>query len=326
MQRRLALLLSAMAVALMPATALGAAPAYPTKPVRMVVPFPPGGTTDIVARLVAQKLSEMWDKQVVIDNRGGAGGVIGSETVAKATADGYTMLFGLQTTHAVNPAVYKKLPFDPIKDFVPVTIVAYSPQLLAVHPTVPANSLAEFVALAKSKSGQMNFGSSGIGTSPHLAFELFKRAAGIELTHIPYKGTGPAIAELLGGHVNALIGGVAALTPHIKTGKLRALALANTTRSATLPQVPTMSETGVAGLQGFNVSPWFGLFYPAGTPRPIVEKLFVDARKALQSPDLQTRIADQGAEAVISESPKQFAEYVAREKELWGKIVREVMP
>jgi tripartite-type tricarboxylate transporter receptor subunit TctC len=275
-----------------------AAGEYPMKPVRLVVPFAPGGTTDIVARVVAQKLAEIWKKQVVIDNRGGAGGSIGTELVAKAPADGYTLLFGLQTTHAINPAVYKDLQFDPIKDFTPVTRVAFSPQLLAVHPGVPASALKEFVALAKASPGKYSY-------------------------HIPYKGMGPAITELLGGHVQAAIGGLVALLPHVKSGKLRAIAMASTNRSTVLPEVPTMAESL---LPGFNVSPWFGLFYPAGTPGLIVNQLYADVTsKVLSAPDVRQKISEQGAEVASSSSRQEFAAFVAAENALWGKVVREVM-
>lgn len=300
-----------------------AAGEYPSKPVRMVVPFAPGGTTDIVARIVAQKLSELWNKQVVIDNRGGAGGSIGTDLAAKASPDGYTLLFGLQTTHAINPAVYKNLPFDPIKDFIPVTRVAFSPQLLAVHPSLPAGTLKEFVALAKASPRRLSYGSSGIGTSQHLAFELFKRAAGIDLVHVPYKGSGPATTELLGGHVQAIIGGVVALLPHVRSGKLRAIAMASTSRSAVVPEVPTIAESL---LPGFNVSPWFGLFYPSGTPVAIVNQLYADVvRKVLSAPDVRLKISEQGAEVAASDSKQEFAAFVAAENVLWGKVVKEVM-
>jgi tripartite-type tricarboxylate transporter receptor subunit TctC len=301
----------------------GAVAEYPDKPVRMVVPFAPGGSTDIVARVVAQKLGEVWKRPVVIDNRAGAGGSIGTELGAKAPPDGYTILFGLQTTHAINPAVYKNLPFDPIRDFVPVTRVAFSPQLLAVHPSVSAATPQAFIALAKASPGKLSYGSSGTGTSQHLAFEMFKRAAGIDLLHVAYKGTGPAITDTLGGQVQAIIGGMSALSPHVKSGKLRAIAMAGTSRSPVLPEVPTLSETV---LPGFNVSPWFGLFYPAATPVAIVDRLFADATgKVLSAPDVRQRIEEQGAEVAPSASRKEFAAYVAQEKALWGKVVPEVM-
>lgn len=301
-----------------------AAAAYPNKPVRMVVPFPPGGTTDIVARIVAQKLGDVWARQVVIDNRSGAGGSIGSDLVAKASPDGYTVLFGLQTTHAINPGVYKNLPFDPIKDFTAVTRVAVSPQLLALHPSVSANNLQAFIALAKASPGRFSYGSSGTGTSQHLAFEMFKRTAGIGVEHIPYKGTGPAIADLVGGQIQTLIGGVAGLLPHVKSGRLRSIAIASANRSAVLPETPTMAETL---FPGFDVSPWFGLFLPTGTPAAITRQLYADVvTKVLNVPEVRQRIGDQGAEAAPSKSTAEFAAFVAEEKALWGKVIRDVMP
>ena len=296
---------------------------YPNKPVRVVVPFPPGGATDVVARIISQKLGEVWGTQVVIDNRGGAGGAIGSDLVAKSTPDGYTLLFGLQTTHAINPAVYENLPFDPIKDFIPVTRVAVSPQLLALHPSVASTNLQAFLTLAKASSGRFSYGSAGTGTSQHLAFELFKRAAGIDLVHIPYKGTAPAVTDLLGGHVQALIGGVVALLPHIKSGKLRAIAVTSANRSAVLPDVPTMSESLLPGL---NLSPWFGFFYPAATPASIVNQLYVDVvTKVLSLSDLRQKIIDQGAEIAPSKSIAEFGAFVAEEKSMWATVVRDVI-
>jgi tripartite-type tricarboxylate transporter receptor subunit TctC len=260
---------------------------------------------------------------VVIDNRGGAGGVIGTETVAKASADGYTLLFGAQSTLAMNPAVYSNLSFDPVRDFSPVTLVANSLQLLAVHPSVPAKSLGEFIAAAKAAPGKWSYGSSGIGNSAHLTFELFKREAGINLIHVPYKGTGPAITDLLGGQIQAVIGSTAALLPHIKSGRLRALAMTSANRSVAMPQLPTMAESG---LPGFNVSPWFGLLFPAQTPRAIVNAVHADVRKVMNSGDTRQKIADQGAEAVLSDTPQNFAAFVVSERDLWRKVVRENIP
>jgi tripartite-type tricarboxylate transporter receptor subunit TctC len=297
---------------------------YPTKPVRLVVPFAPGGTTDIVARIVAQKLGDVWKRQVVIDNRGGAGGSLGTEIVARAQADGYTLLFGLQTTHAVNPAVYKNLPFDALRDFIPVTRVAISPQLLVAHPALQTPTLREFVARVKAAPGKYTYASSGTGTSQHLAFEMFKRAAGLDMAHIPYKGTAPAMAELVGGHTQALIGGVVALLPHVKAGRLHAVAMASANRSMAAPEVPTMNETL---LPGFSVSPWFGLFYPARTPNAIVDKLFHDVTtQVLAAPDLRQRVIDQGAEIAPSVSKQEFAAFVAAEHAHWRKTVEAVMP
>jgi tripartite-type tricarboxylate transporter receptor subunit TctC len=299
-----------------------AAESYPTKPVRMIVPFAPGGATDLTARVLAQKLSETWGKAIVIDNRSGAAGVVGTETVAKASPDGYTILFGLMTTHAVNPAMIKDLPFDPIKDFTPVTLVATSPQMLVVHPSIAANTLQEFITLAKASPGKMTFGSSGYGSSPHLAFEMFMRAAGIKLVHVPYKGTALANTDLVAGRLNAQIGGVSSLKPFVTSGRMRALAMASKNRSEALPNVPTMGELGLSGM---DISPWFGLFFPAKTPKAVIDRTFTDTRNILNAPEMRQKISEQGAEVALSDSPQQFATYVAAEKVRWAKIVSEVL-
>lgn len=291
---------------------------YPTKPMRLVCPFPPGGTTDLVARLIAMKLTEAWGQQVVVDNRPGAGGVIGTEMVAKAVPDGYTILLGSITTHAVNPALYKSLDFDAVKDFAPVSLVVSSPQLLAVHPAVAAKSVKELIALAKAKPGQLNYGSAGTGTSPHLTFELFKRMASIDVVHVPYKGTGPAITDLVGGQVQTMITGVVALMPHVKSGKLRALGVTSAKRVAALPDVPTVAESGVPG---FDVSSWFGVFLPAHTPGPIVMKMNAEIRRTLEQPSVRQRLIDQGADP-SSNTPEEFAAYVKTEMARWGEVVR----
>ena len=293
--------------------------AYPTKPIRMICPFPPGGTTDVVARLVAQKLTEAWGQQVVVDNRPGAGGIIGTEIVAKAAPDGYTVLLGSITTHAVNPALYKKLNFDPVKDFAPVSLVVSSPQLLAVHPSVAAKSVKELIALAKAKPGQLNYASAGTGTSPHLTFELFKSMAGIDVVHVPYKGTGPAITDLIGGQVQMMITGVVALMPHVKSGKLRGLGVTSAKRVAALPDLPTIVESGIPG---FDVSSWFGVFLPGGTPKPIVAKMNAEIRKILEVPEVRQRLIGQGADPA-SNTPEEFAAYVNAEMARWGKVVRD---
>ncbi len=301
------------------ATSTGSGQAYPAKPIRMICPFPPGGTTDVVARIVAQKLTAVWKEQVIVDNRTGAGGIIGTELAAKAAPDGYTVLLGSITTHAVNPALYKKLNYDPIKDFVPVTLVVSSPQLLAVHPSVAAKSVKELIALAKGKPGQLNYGSAGVGTSPHLTFELFKSMAGVDVVHVPYKGTGPAITELIGGQVQMMITGVVALMPHVKAGKLRGLAVTSAKRVAALPDLPTVAESGVPK---FNVSSWFGVFLPAGTPKPIIAKMNGEIRKIVEVPDVRQKLIDQGADPVTN-TPEEFAAYVKSEMARWGKVVRD---
>lgn len=292
---------------------------YPTKPIRLIVPFPPGGTTDVVARLMAQKITDAWGQQVVVDNRPGAGGTIGTELAAKSPPDGYTLLMGSITTHAVNPALYSKLNFDPVKDFAPVGLIVSSPQLLAVHPSVPAKSAREFIALARKSPGKLNYASAGAGTSPHLTFELFKSVAGVDLVHVPYRGTGPAITELVGGQVQAMITGVVALMPHVKSGRLRGLAVTSAKRVSALPQLPTLQEEGLAG---FNVSSWFGFFAPARTSPKIVDRLNGEIARILADPEVAKRLTDQGADPAPMK-PGEFAAYVKSEMERWGKVVRE---
>ena len=295
------------------------AQSYTTKPIRMVVGAAPGGGTDLVARPVAQKLTEAWGQQVIVDNRPGAGGTIGTEMVARALPDGYTMLMGSITTNAVNQVLYKKLNYDPIKDFIPVSLVISAPQPLVVHQSVPVKSVKELVALATAKPGQLNYASAGSGSSPQLTFELFKRIAGIDIVHIPYKGTGPAIIDLVAGHVHMMITGIVAPMPHVKSGRLRGIAVTSANRAAALPDVPTFSESGVPK---FDVSTWFGIFLPAGTPNPIVAKLNGEIRRILEMPDIQQYFVDQGASPAAN-SPEQFAAYVKSEVARWGKVVRD---
>jgi tripartite-type tricarboxylate transporter receptor subunit TctC len=292
---------------------------YPTRPIRLICPFPPGGTTDVVARIVAQGLTEAWGQQIIVDNRPGAGALIGTEMAAKSPPDGYTVLLGSITTHAVNPALHKNLNFDVIKDFAPVTLVVSSPQLLAVHPSLAAKSVKDLIALAKAKPGSLNYASAGAGSSPHLTFELFKSATGIDIRHVPYKGTGPAITELVGGQVQAMITGVVALMPHVKSGKLRGLAVTSKSRVSALPELPTIMESGVPN---FDVSSWFGVFLPAGTPKAIVTKMNGQIRKIVEMRDVQKRLVDLGADPETS-TPEQFAAYVKSEKARWGKVVQD---
>jgi len=292
---------------------------YPSKPVRMVVPFPPGGTTDILARAVGQKLSESWGQQVVIDNRPGAGGNIGTDIVAKSPADGYTLLMGTVGTHAINASLYGKLPFDPVKDFAPVTLVASVPNVLVVNSTVDSKSVKELIALAKSKPGQLAFASSGNGTSIHLAGELFKSMTGTAMLHIPYKGSAPAIAELLGGQTNMMFDNLPSAMPHIKSGRLRALAVTSVRRSPALPDIPTIAETGISG---YEASSWFGVLAPAGTPKDIVAKIQGDIARALNAPEIKERLSGQGAEPV-GNTPEQFAEHIKAESAKWARVVKD---
>ncbi len=301
------------------AASVAFAQGYPSKPVRMVVPFPPGGTTDILARAVGQKLSEAWGQQVVIDNRPGAGGNIGTDIVAKAPADGYTLLMGTVGTHAINASLYAKLPFDPIKDFAPVALVASVPNVLVVNATIPATSVKELIALAKSKPGQLNFASSGNGTSIHLSGELFKSMTGTSILHIPYKGSSPALTDLIGGQTNMMFDNLPSSMGHIKSGKLRALAVTSAKRSPALPDVPTIAEAGVAG---YEASSWFGVLAPGGTPKEIVAKINADIVKALGVPEIKERLSSQGAEPV-GNTPEQFAAYIGTELVKWAKVVKD---
>ena len=294
-------------------------PAYPAKTIRMVVPFPPGGTTDILARVVGQKITEATSQQVIIDNRPGAGGNIGTEIVAKAPPDGYTLITDPGSTLTINPSLFAKLPFDPLKDFAPVTIIAAVPNLLVVHPSLPVKNVRDLISLAKAKPGQLNYASTGAGQSTHLSMELFKLMAGITVTHIPYKGSSPALTDLLAGHVSLMFDNMPSCLPHVKAGKLRALAVSTLKRSPALPALPTVAESG---LPGFEVSVWFGVLAPAGTARDIVSRLNAIVVNALASSDVRERLAGQGAEP-IGNSPEQFTAQMQRDLVKWAKVVKD---
>jgi tripartite-type tricarboxylate transporter receptor subunit TctC len=295
-----------------------AAQNYPTKPVRLVVPFPPGGTTDILAREVGQRLSASLGQTVVIDNRPGAGGNIGAELVAKSAPDGYTLLMCTVSTHAINPNLYAKLPYDHVADFAPVILVASVPNVLEVTPSLPVNSVADLIKLAKEKPGQINFASSGSGTSIHLSGELFKTMAGVDMTHVPYKGSAPALTDLIGGQVQVMFDNLPSSLPQIKAGKLRAIAVTSAQRAPALPNVPTIAESG---LPGFEATSWFGVVAPAGTPPAIVARLNADLNQWLQTPEAREKLLAQGA-AAAGGSPEQFAAYIRAETEKWAKVVK----
>ena len=315
-----ALVAAAMAlVAGVAAPDASAQAAWPSKPIRIVVPFPPGGTTDILARAAAQKMTEAWKEQAVIDNRPGAGGNIGAELVAKAPADGYTMLMGTVGTHAINASLYAKMPYDHVKDFAPVILVAAVPNVMVVHPSVPAATVAEFIAWAKANPGKVNFASSGSGTSIHLAGELFKTQTGLAMTHVPYKGSAPAIADLIGGQVQVMFDNLPSALPQIRGGKLRALAVTSRERANALPDVPTVAESG---LPGFEASSWFGLLAPTGTPREVVVRVNAEIARWLASSDAKDKLASQGAVAAGG-SPEDFASHITAETAKWQKVVRE---
>jgi tripartite-type tricarboxylate transporter receptor subunit TctC len=292
---------------------------YPSKPLRMIVSFPPGGSTDIVARLMAHKLTEALGQQVIVDNRpGGAGGIIGHNLAAKAPADGYTLLMTTSITFTASAALYKNLPYDVLTDFEAVTLVASVPLALVVHPSLPTRSVKELIALAKAKPAQLNYASFGIGTSGHLAMEMFKLMAGVDITHIPYKGGGPALTGLISGEVQALIIATVGALPHVKSGRIRLLALTSATRSPELPDIPTVAET----LPGYEVVLWYGLFTPAGTPKSVIGRLNKDAVKILQSHEMQKRFAVQGG-WTVGNSPEEFQKIVRSDVATWTNVVKE---
>jgi tripartite-type tricarboxylate transporter receptor subunit TctC len=315
--RRLINVAAAACLAL--AASLAHAQAYPAKPIRIVVPFPPGGATDILARAAGQKLTETLGQPVIIDNRPGAGGNIGSELVAKSPNDGYTLLMGTVGTHAINASLYAKMPYDHVKDFVPVVLVAGVPNVLVVHPSVPANSVQELIAYGRANPGKLNFASSGSGTSIHLAGELFKVMTGVQMAHVPYKGSAPAVSDLLGGQVQLMFDNLPSALPHIKGGKLKALAVTSMARAPALPDGPTVNESGVPG---FEASSWFGLLAPAGTPRDVVTRINGEVAKWLASPDGKEKLAAVGANAAGG-SPEDFAKHIAAETAKWAKVVKE---
>lgn len=314
----------AAALAALPdaARAQGAA-AYPTKPIRIVVPFAPGGTSDVLARAIGQKLTEAWKQPVVVENRPGAGGNIGAELVARAEPDGYTLLMIDVGTLTISPSVYPRMAYDPLKDLAPVTMVAVSPHALVVHPSVPAGNVAELVAYARANPGTINFANSGNGTLIQLAGEQFKDLTGITLTQVPYKGGAQAIVGLIGGEVNMTLNGMLATLPHIKSGKLKLLAVAGERRMEALPDVPTVSEAGAGvGLAGFQSGSWQGLLAPAGTPRDVVAKLNKAVVEVLNAPDIKEKLAQQGAE-VVGDTPEHFADFMRADHAKWAKIVKE---
>ena len=300
------------------AWALGVAAAdYPDKPVRMIVGFPAGSGVDILARLAGQKLAETYAQQFVIDNRPGAGSNIAANLAAKAAPDGYTIFLGT-VANAINATLYAKLPFDFTRDFAPIVLAASAPNLLVVHPSVPARSVAELIRLAKAQPGQLSFGSSGTGTAPHLAGELFKRMAGIDIVHVPYRGGPQATTDLIGGQYAMLFAISSTVLPHIKSGRLRTLAITTLARMPSLPEVPTVAESG---LPVFEAVTWFGFMIPAATPRDIVGRLNADIGKALALPDLRQQLALQGID-VIGGTPEQFAEHVRKETAKWADVIR----
>ncbi|HPU50020.1 MAG TPA: tripartite tricarboxylate transporter substrate binding protein [Burkholderiaceae bacterium] len=293
-----------------------AAAAYPTRPIKMVVPFPAGGATDLVARLVAGKMSEAWGQSVVVDNRPGASGMIGSEQVMRAPADGYTLLMTI-TTHIQNPAIFAKIPYDALKDFEPISQIALSYLVLAVKPEFPARDIKEFVSVVKATPGKYNFGSFGTGSSSHILGERFARVAGLDMTHVPYKGAAPLTTDLLGGQVSSGWVDVSTATPHIAAGKLRPLAISGPARTPMLPNVPTLGEYGYTGFEPLG---WAGLMVAAGTPKPIIEKISKEVMRIVKLPDVQARLLEQTL-VPVGDSPESFARTLRRDMALWAQVV-----
>jgi tripartite-type tricarboxylate transporter receptor subunit TctC len=298
-------------------TTVAAAQDYPTKPVRLIIPFPPGGSNDVVGRMIATQLSEKLGKQVVVDNRAGAGGVIGTEIAANAPPDGYTLSI-ISLAHAVNPWLYK-LNYDPIKSFAPVGILASGPNVLAVNPGLPVNSVKDLVALAKQKPGDLQYASAGIGSFQHLGGELFKLEAGVDMLHVPFKGGGPAMIDVIGGHTKLVFSSLVQTTPHIKSGKLKPIGVGGLKRNPVLPDVPTIAEAGVPTYEAVN---WWGIVAPAGTPQPIVDKLHAAITAVQTSPEVQKQFSSEGAE-IVQMTSAAFGTFMQTEMKKWERVVKE---
>ena len=292
---------------------------YPVRPVRMIVPFSPGGATDVPARILAQRLSEAFGHQIVIDNRPGAGGVLGADAVAKAPPDGYTLLL-TATTHVISASLYQKLPYDAIRDFAPVMLIGSGPNVLTVHPSLPAKNVRELIALAKARPGKIDYASSGNGSSQHLFGALFMSLADIRMMHIPYKGSAPATTDLIAGQVSVGFPGIALVLPHTKAGRLRALAVTSAERSKAMPDVPSIAE---AGVPGYAATLWLGLLAPRGTPPQIVQKLFDEIAKLLRQPEVESAYLATGTDVTIS-NPEQFGLFVKAEYDKWAKVIKAV--
>lgn len=307
-----------MAFALTGFAGAAQAQSYPARVVRFIVPGPPGGATDILARTIAQKLTEDWRQQVIVDNRAGASGIIGTELAARAAPDGYTILMGHSGTHAINVSLRKKLPYDAVRDFAPITLVATAPNILVVHPALPARSVKALIALAKARPEPFTYASAGVGFSQHLSGELFSTMAGIKMIHVPYKGSAPALADVIAGNVLLMFPNIPASIPHIQAGRLRALGVTSLRRSAVMPDVPTIAESG---LPGFEAIAWFGVYAPAALPQDLVKRLHDDVVKVVGQPDVRERIVRLGADPV-GNTPAQFASFMQLEIRKWARVIK----
>jgi tripartite-type tricarboxylate transporter receptor subunit TctC len=291
---------------------------YPNRPVRMIVGFPPGGGTDIMARIISPKLTEAWNQQIVIDNRIGATGTIGATLVARAAPDGYTVLMGHLSSNAIAPSLFR-VPYDPAKDFAPISLVGSVPHVLVVHPSVKAQSVKDVIALAKAKPGELKFPSAGNGTPPHLAGELFKLMTGVDMQHVPYKGSGQSVADLVAGHVPLSFDSTPTVLPYLNSGRLRAIAVTTMKRSSVLPDVPTLDESG---LKGYQVGSWYGMFAPAGTPPEIVRKIHASVQRGLRSPDMKDKMAKLGTDDTVTETPEAFRAMLAADIAKYAKVIK----
>ena len=319
MKTKLFLAIAALALGGNALVASVAAQDYPSKSVRMIVAYPPGGGTDTVARLMAQGLTERFRQNVIVDNRGGATGNIGTELAAKSAPDGYTLLMGNVAPNAINVSLFARLPFDPVKDFAPITLVAVTPNILVVHPSLPVKTVKDLIALAKSRPGTLNYPSAGVGSSSHLAGALLDILARIKMTHVPFKGGGPAMIATISGEVQLMFATMPAAIPHVKTGKVRPVAVTTEKRSLAMPDLPTIAE---AGVKGYEAATWYGLLAPAGTPRAVIDRLHDETVKILAAPESRKRLTDLGFEPV-GNTPAEFAAYIRSEIAKWGKVIRE---
>jgi tripartite-type tricarboxylate transporter receptor subunit TctC len=308
----------ALAMVLACAPVGGFAQSYPAKPIRFIVPFPPGGGNDTIARLVAQKLSAAIATQVIVDNRPGAGGTIGAEAAARSPADGYTMFLAGVATHGINPNLRKKLPYDALKDFSAVSLIASAPLLVVVHPSLPAKSIKDLVALAKARPGQINYASNGAGGSSHLAVELFDMMTGVKMTHIPYKGLAPALTDLLAGEVQVMFSSAVAMLPQVKAGRLRAIAMTGSKRSAAIPAIPTVAESGIPG---YETGSWYGVVVPAGTPTAAIERLSREIQAIVKSQDITSKLNEE-AVIPVGSTPDSFERHIRAELARWAKVIK----